>query len=176
MSPERKIQELFAGNPNWHGADWGQAIPEPPDWVAHVHDSGSAIGVSPMKCITHPDTMPPAWMVKWGCIDLDVKREGKRRWDYETEQDAHTAAVQSPDWCLNSFDIVSWIEVTKSHGRHVWVFAQEPVPAAVMRRALLVACMVAEVPPTEVNPKSEGFDDPSTLGKFMSPDVSRRTI
>lgn len=161
---------LFQGNTTHHGADWGESIASPPDWKAHF-DGSNPTGVYPMYTKDHghfTDDGEPVldWIVRWGCVDLDVKRDGKRRWDYETEDDAHIAACNLLT-ALNVCAITGHIEVTKSHGRHVWVFAEVPVPAATMRRALLVACQIADVPPTEVNPKAEGFDDPETVGNYV---------
>ena len=64
----------------------------------------------------------------------------------------------------------------------MWVFAREWVPAATMRRALLVACNLVDVPPSEVNPKNESFDSPDTLGNYVrlpypgSAEVGDRTV
>lgn len=162
-SEQQDFVRLFEGNRHAHGADWGQSVPEPPDWTAHF-DGTEPTGIYPMY-YNHSEGLPDEWMVRWGCVDLDVKRDGKRRWDYEDEDDAHTAALN----LVNALKVAgtrSFIEVTKSHGRHVWVFSQV-MPARTMRRGLLVACQLADVPPTEVNPKAEGFDDPDTLGNYV---------
>jgi len=143
------------------GCDRSMAIDH---WGGHFL-GGTPMGVYPMVPLQHPDE-PTEWLVKWGCVDLDVKREGKRRYDYDTEDEAHLAA-RNLHSVLQHAGVTSWTEVTRSHGRHVWVFMDDWVPAATMRRALLVACDVADVPPTEVNPKSEGFDDPETLGNYV---------
>jgi hypothetical protein len=49
--------------------------------------------------------------------------------------------------------IVSYVERSRSKGYHVWVFAEDRVPAEDMRRALLVVHQVADYPAREVNPK-----------------------
>jgi len=54
--------------------------------------------------------------------------------------------------------VQSWIERSRSKGYHVWVFAETPVLAILMRQMLIVACHVAEVPTTEVNPKQTTLD------------------
>ena len=158
-----KFCSLFEGRTDAYGTDEGGCVRSPLEgydyWGAHWHGS-RPLGVYPL---VHADD---GWVVRWGAVDLDVKREGKSRYDYETEADAEQAA-----WnlvlVLREFGVVSWCEVTKSHGRHVWVFAEDWVSASTMRRALLVACQVAGVPPTEVNPKSERFDDPRMLGNYV---------
>ena len=164
LGSDDRFIAMLSGNHDAHGADWGQSIMEPPDWEAHL-DGSNPTGVYPMWR-GGETTDGYNWHVRWGCVDLDVKRDGKSRWDYETEEDAHVAAVNLVR-VLDALEVTSWIEVTKSHGRHVWVFMDGQVYAQEMRRALLVACEIAGVPPTEVNPKSEGFDDPDTLGNYV---------
>jgi len=51
--------------------------------------------------------------------------------------------------------VTAWIERSRSKGYHVWVFSDKLVRAADMRRMLLLAHQVAEVPAREVNPKQE---------------------
>lgn len=82
--------------------------------------------------------------VKWGCSDIDLA---------EDQELALTLAVNLRAG-LEALSIQGWIERTKGKGFHVWVFADEWVPAVVMRRAFLVAHQIAGVAPTEVNPKS----------------------
>lgn len=169
---------LFEGSKKAFGTENGGSVPTTPEdwpelWLNHLHGS-TPIGVYPMVenvSFTSPEgSEEPGevicdWGVRWGCIDLDVKREGKRRYDYETEDEAHVAAI---NLCavLTQLGIVGWIEVTRSRGRHVWVFSKAFVRARTMRRALLVACEVAGVPPTEVNPKSETLA-PGQLGNYV---------
>lgn len=160
---------LFAGREDAHGLDGGGCSRVPPDYAAHLRD-GPGIGIYPMV----PRLSPPdgsgvghlEWVVRFGCVDLDVQREGKRRWDYDTTEQGHVAAFNLKRAC-NALGMEAWVELTRSRGFHVWVFAEEWVPASWMRRALLVACQVADVPPTEVNPKSEGFAEPETLGNYV---------
>lgn len=154
---------LFAGRKDAYGTEEGGCAREPvttDHYAAHLRGK-RPFGIYPMV----PDD-DGNWMVKWGCIDLDVQAPHKRRWDYDTPADAYTAALNLYH-TLEAFGITSWIESTKSGGCHVWVFATAWVPAATMRRCLLVACNVADVPPTEVNPKNEQFDTPDTLGNYV---------
>jgi hypothetical protein len=158
----RQFAELFAGNQTAYGSEQGSCVHQSLMFDNYrMHLSGDErIGVYPM------DFLDGEWMVHWGCVDLDVKAEHKRRWDYETQDDAWVAA-RNLRTSLAVLEIDGWIESTKSGGYHVWVFASEWVPAALMRRTLLVACGLADVPPTEVNPKSEGFSDTSSLGNYV---------
>lgn len=169
---------LFEGSKKAFGTENGGSAPTtnedwPKLWHHHLHGE-RPIGVYPMvenvtfsspEGAEEPDQIVFDWGVRWGCIDLDVKREGKRRYDYETEEEAHVAAI---NLCavLTQLGIDGWIEVTRSRGRHVWVFSKAFVRARTMRRALLVACEVAGVPPTEVNPKSEALA-PGQLGNYV---------
>jgi len=174
-----RFAELFEGNTQAYGTEEGGCVRIPGGdahvlawesaWHNHL-EGGVPIGVYPMVCndngLRHGiDIIDPQWLVKWGCVDLDVKREGKRRYDYETEADAHQAALNLHK-ALSYLGIDGWIEITRSRGRHVWVFADGWVPAATVRRALLVACQVADVPPTEVNPKAETLPEGS-LGNYV---------
>ena len=154
--------ELFQGRRTARGTEDGGCVREPvpiESFIKHL-DGHQGLGIYPMEMRDNE------WVVRWGCVDLDVKAPHKRRWDYETSEDAWVAALNLQS-VLDALDITAWIENTKSGGFHVWIFAGSWVPAAVMRRCLLVACSVADVPPTEVNPKNEGFDSPDTLGNYV---------
>lgn len=105
------------------------------------------------------------WYVRWGCVDFDIRSGKKPSGDYLTEHGCHAAAVALVV-ALQHVSVTGWIEVTRTRGRHVWVFADSWVPAATMRRALLVACGVAGVPTREVNPKQEKLDVDS-LGNYV---------
>lgn len=174
----RDFATLFEGRTDAYGMEWGGC--ERPQfhgadphayWLERVraHLAGEPVGVYPMvpqHPWGHPEWGLDGWDVKWGCVDLDVKAPGKRRWDYETEADAHVAAGNLVA-ALRALGITGWIERTRSYGRHVWAFASGWTPAADMRRTLLVACKLADVPPTEVNPKSERFESPQSLGNYV---------
>lgn len=152
---------LFRGRNDAYGTDEGGSVRAAPDWEAHL-DGRRPMGIYPLVY----DKLDQQWVVWWTCIDLDVKRPGKNRWDYETEDDAAVAA-QNLALTLQQFGLTPWVEVTRSRGRHVWAFFNGPCDATLARNAMLAACMVAEVPPTEVNPKSYGFDDEYTLGNYV---------
>lgn len=164
ISDERlsRFITLFGGNLFALGTEQGgcKRIPVTDD-AFHGHlDGGEPIGIYPMVYAND------SWVVRWGCVDLDVKADHKRRWDYDTPDDAWIAALNLRT-ALSLLHLEGWIESTKSGGFHVWVFAEDWVPAAHMRRALLVACSLVDVPPTEVNPKNEQFEDPTTLGNYV---------
>lgn len=79
------------------------------------------------------------WYCVWGCTDIDVD-------DLDAARNLQTAfAVKN---------IKAWVEKTRK-GYHVWVFADELVPAPVMRRAFLAAHKAIDYPAKEVNPKQE---------------------
>ncbi len=146
IDDDRLFIDLFEGNDEAYGSNEGGCVRFAPPWQDHLMGQ-TPMGVYPL---IHD-------RVKWGCVDLDVKSEKKPSGDYASEKDAHTAA-RNLYLVLEALGITAWIERTRSAGRHVWVFADEWVLAACMRRALLVACGLAEVSVREVNPKQEtGF-------------------
>src|SRR5215207_10813970 len=77
---------------------------------------------------------------RWGCIDIDKD-------DMRLATDVHSV------WSHHG--IQSWIEVSRSKGYHVWTFANDWVPATVMRNAGLWVAEVAELGKVEVNPKND---------------------
>jgi hypothetical protein len=178
----RAFADLFEGRQDAYGTETGGCLRTPngtPSWLQiveeHLDPAHENFGVYPLTPNTlpeHPDVIDRKlvehypWIVKWGCVDLDVKAPGKTRYDFETTSEAMLAA-RNLVAVLDHFGITGWIEQTKSGGMHVWVFAADWVPAGTMRRALLFACQIGEVPTTEVNPKSEGEDDPSFLGNYV---------
>lgn len=112
------------------------------------------------------DPTDQGWYVRWGCVDLDVKAPGKRRYDFDTQIGAWNAAMNL--WSTaNAWGVKMWPEITKSGGMHVWCFAEDWVTASTMRRALLFFCEESGTPSTEVNPKNEGFASPDQLGNFV---------
>lgn len=160
-----EFARLFLGNRFAYGGDAGKAIRcQPNEWftaVASHLEGGSAVGVYPMFYDSGQ------WFCRWGCVDFDIKSEGHEKFDYETEQEAHVAALNLVK-VLEAFGIAGWIERTRSHGRHVWVFANQACVAADMRHALLVATDIAGVSQREVNPKSDGSNlTPDQLGNYV---------
>ena len=86
--------------------------------------------------------------VKWGCSDIDVD-------DIDSARNLQTA--------LHVKGIPSFVEKTRK-GFHVWVFANDWVSGAVMRRAFLSAHEAIGLPPREVNPKQE---ETTGLGNYV---------
>lgn len=176
MSDVERFAELFEGRRDAYGTEEGgcyRPSDNVPNWEGYcqAHLVGALpMGVYPMvptnvvgDCEGPPPTL---WRVKWGCVDLDIKAPGKSRYDFVSGMEAMVAGVNLVT-ALHALSLTGHIERTRSGGIHVWVFSAGWVQAATMRRALLVACSVAGVPTTEVNPKSEGFDDPDTLGNYV---------
>jgi hypothetical protein len=154
-----QFADLFEGRKDAYGLDEGKCwrpIEGQGKWLnvvlAHL-DGAMPIGVYPVANVQ--------WC-RWGCVDLD---QGKPGAPYTQEAEAQKAAVALLD-ALDALGIRGWNEVTRSGGRHVWVFAETWVPAATMRRALLVACEVAEVSTKEVNPKQEMLAE-GQLGNYV---------
>lgn len=143
----------FEGRHDVRGADDdgnghpGPVASDPTTWrqAMHSHLYGRmGIGVYPIQ----DDE------VLWGCVDFD---DG----EIASQEHAYNLTV-----VLAEYEITAWIERSRSKGYHVWCFAPEWVPAKLMRRALLAACQIAEVPNREVNPKSEHLD-PDEYGNFV---------
>jgi hypothetical protein len=155
MSLTTRFQSLFDGRDDAWGADSGGAMRGEPDFASHLF-GGAPIGIYPVRGDN---------TCAWGCVDLDVRSPGHKSYDYESTEDALDAAADLIQ-VLEYSDIQAWAEITRSGGVHVWVFAQEWMDAAVMRRALLVACNVGRVPTTEVNPKQETLAD-GQLGNYV---------
>jgi hypothetical protein len=82
-------------------------------------------------------------MVKWGCTDIDVEDLPMAR------------GLQD---MLEFMGITAHVERSRSKGYHVWVFASDWVPAADMRRTLLLAHERSSTPIVEVNPKQENLE------------------
>ena len=171
-----RFAKLFSGSLVAYGADYGGCVPldwpaEDIPWAQHLGGE-KAIGIYPLRrdlgglSAVLDANYRNTWSTRWGCVDLDVKAPHKTRYDFETEQAADEAATRLVRVLGSGFGVAGWIEHTKSNGRHVWVFADGWVPAAIMRRALLVACEVAEVPTTEVNPKQETLAE-GQLGNYV---------
>lgn len=127
---------LFRGRGDVYGHEEGRCVKEPltPELFRQHLNGVQAIGVYPMVPIGS------VHHVVWGCSDIDI------------EDLAGARKIQS---ALSAAKVVSFVERSRSKGYHVWVFAEEVVPASDMRRMLLCAHQVAEYPAREVNPKQE---------------------
>lgn len=125
---------LFRGRGDVYGSNEGGCVKQSlSETVLQGHFNGEPIGIYPMMNRLND------WFVSWGCVDFDTA-------------DAEQHATRLHD-CLMDAGVVAWIERSRSKGYHIWVFASAPVSAVQMRHMLMAACMVAEVPTTEVNPK-----------------------
>lgn len=86
--------------------------------------------------------------VMWGCTDIDVD-------EIDLALNLKTA--------FEIKGIQSFVEKTR-RGYHVWVFANDWIPAPIMRRAFLAAHEAVRIPPKEVNPKQE---EATGLGNYV---------
>ena len=155
----------FAGREDAFGTEEGGCwrVPEDENWNALIEwhlDSAeqywSPLGAYPIN--EHGQT-------RWGCIDLDLHTPTKPSGDYATPDQAHQAALTLTH-VLDHYSIPSYIERTRSDGRHVWVFAASWLDPSIMRRALRVACKIAGAPDREVNPKQETLKE-GQLGNYV---------
>ncbi len=164
----RQFMDLFTGRTDAFGTDAGGCWRMQEGYGAKEITQtylDHLLGVTPMG--VYPMTyFWGSWQVKWGCVDLDVEKPGKHRYDFKHSWQAHAAAVNL-QYSLQLMGLPSSIERTRSNGRHVWLFMADYVLAADMRRALLVACKVANVPPSEVNPKNEELESEEQLGNYV---------
>lgn len=127
---------LFRGRGDVYGHEEGRCVKEAltyGEFYNHLNGD-NPIGVYPM--VPHYGQ----YYVVWGCCDID----------YESYDAAHK--IQQ---ALDTVGVTAWIERSRSKGYHVWVFADTLVLASDMRRMLLLAHQVADVPAREVNPKQE---------------------
>lgn len=133
MSDIDDFVTLFRGRGDCYGSDEGGCVRKPLErqtFVDHL-EGRSGIGVYPAV----PSSTP---FCVWGCSDIDVEDLPSARLLQRT---------------LKTAGVMSWVERSRSKGYHVWVFAQDRVPAEDMRRMLLAAHQVADYPAREVNPK-----------------------
>ena len=102
------------------------------------------------------------WMVNWGAVDLD---------DGDIS-DVHANNLQK---LLTKMGIVSWKEPSRSKGYHVWVYLQAPMAASLVRKALIGACRIVDVPVREVYPKQESLETDSIGNCLRLPYPGGRT-
>lgn len=146
--------ELFQGRTDAYGTWEGGKTPnltDEPTWPLVEHlTTGPYIGV---YCTTDDNH------TRWGCIDIDGK-------DFQHNWDEMWGTANLLCDALEHVEVKGWTERT-TNGIHVWVFAEQPVPAAVMRRALLVTCQVIDYQPKEVNPKQETLNPDKPFGNYV---------
>lgn len=135
------FMDLFKGRSDAYGTWSGGSIRSEVNYSSFArHLNGEElIGIYPL---TSEST------VRWGCSDIDVD-------DLDAARNLQTAFKMK--------DVASYVEKTVK-GYHVWVFADDWVPAAVMRRAFLSAHQVIGLAPKEVNPKQE---EATGLGNYV---------
>lgn len=139
-----RFANLFAGRTDAYGSNDGGCVRLPvtrATWERHLAGV-EPIGIYPLVNGWDADgRFGVQAEVKWGCSDIDVD-------DLTAATNLHRA--------LKVLGLTSWVERSRSKGYHVWVFADEWVPAQDMRNALLLAHQLIELPPKEVNPKQTG--------------------
>lgn len=135
------FMDLFRGRSDAYGTWSGGSVRSEVNYSSFArHLNGEElIGIYPL---TSEST------VRWGCSDIDVD-------DLDAARNLQTAFKMK--------DVASYVEKTVK-GYHVWVFADDWVPAAVMRRAFLSAHQVIGLAPKEVNPKQE---EATGLGNYV---------
>ena len=139
--PIETFYDLFRGRTDAYGTWEGGCVRTPIHIEAfkrHLYGE-ELIGIYPL---TDEST------VRWGCSDIDVD-------DYDSAYNLSIA--------FKVKGVPSFIEKTR-RGYHIWVFADDWVPAPIMRRAFLAAHEAVQVPAKEVNPKQE---DASGLGNYV---------
>lgn len=139
--PIEVFYDLFRGRSDAYGTWEGGSIRQPlgiEGFKRHLYGE-ELIGVYPL---TDGST------VRWGCSDIDVD-------DIDSARNLQTAFMVK--------GVHSFVEKTR-RGFHVWVFANDWVPAPIMRRAFLSAHEVIGLPAKEVNPKQE---EASGLGNYV---------
>lgn len=142
-----KFIDIFSGRQDAYGSDHGSAIWRAPtydDYVRHL-EGVEGMGIYPVL----PTDQGPK--VIWGCCDIDTG-------DW---QEAYMLAV-----ALSGMGLKPHIERSRSKGWHIWVFADDWVPAATMRRCLKVAYAAIDLPAKEANPKSENLRS-DQLGNYV---------
>ena len=150
-----KMLHLFGGRMDAWGQDWvdlegdvrGRAVhgPVTADLINDHLEGRQGVGIYPMWYQNEK------WWVKWGCCDIDTGD-----WN-----EAYGLAV-----ALRSMGFTPFIERSRSKGWHVWVFADGPVEAYKMRRALKVAYAACDLQAREANPKAEELR-PDQLGNYV---------
>jgi putative DNA primase/helicase len=146
-----RLFHLYEGNENSHGQcdvigfkDNGKAIanvkthrtPATPElWARHICGT-YGLGVVPLHQDGH---------CSWGCVDID---------DYQTDPATIAARVAA-------LRIPALVTVSRSGGKHIFLFARVPVHAAQMRQRLAEAAKALEYPDAECFPKQS---DPTECG------------
>jgi hypothetical protein len=140
-----KFASVFAGRTDAYGDDAGFCVHEEVTFVnywAHLWDAGP-IGIY---------NVADGNVVRWGAIDIDYD-------DIQEAWNVHDL--------LKSVGVNSWVERSRSKGYHVWTFVDDWIPAATMRRALLVVRDFLKIKAREVYPKQEELTPDKPLGNWL---------
>ena len=162
---------LFRGYPEAYGTNAGGCKWEKPHFKFHLFgtEEDQMIGTYPMvydplckldmrgplahgEDRKYKDMQPDMWHCIWGAIDID---EGEASLDY----------AMNAQTILRAMDIPSWVELSRSKGCHVWVFAEEWVVAKTMRKVLKAVMQLGKIPYDAVYPKQDSLDGP--VGNYM---------
>ena len=141
LDPIEVFSTVFAGRIDAYGGWEGISVPKPVTYKTygnHLYGQ-ELIGIYPLR----DDST-----VRWGCSDIDVD-------DIDAARNLQTAFMVK--------GVRSYVEKTR-RGYHVWVFADDWIPAPIMRRAFIAAHEVIGYPAKEVNPKQE---EASGLGNYV---------
>jgi hypothetical protein len=157
MHEQTKWSSLFDGRHDAIGTDTGGCIHvDEADWETYMgyHFAvDHAVGVYPLTA---------QHTVKWGCADFD---QGKPGAQYANEQDAQNAA-QLLQRVFARLNITTWTERSRSGGHHLWLFAEQFVPARTMRHAFIAAHQIVGMSWREINPKSVELK-PGQVGNYV---------
>lgn len=140
-NPASQMWELFQGEPNAYGSDEGKCVYGDAYQAVERHCfKGIPCGIYPIVLDPEDGGNEPMPLVHWGCSDIDNGSLADAR------------LLAKTLWMM---DLYPFVELSRSKGYHVWIFAQDWVPAAWMRRTFLKAHEACGIPPKEVNPKQE---------------------
>jgi hypothetical protein len=150
LTAQEKFADLFHGRLDAYGTDEGgcEKVVEGyteagwskvGEYLRRI--DGHLQGTKPMGVYPLQDDLT----VWWGCTDLD---NGEA--DLEHALNLRTL--------LEAGGVNAWVERSRSKGFHVWTFASQPIPADIMRNALLAAHQRLGIPAKEVNPKQVSME------------------
>ena len=145
-----RFEELFRGRWDVYGRadDRPCVMHRPVDralYRNHISDPEHPIGIFPLL---------DNGTVCWGCTDLDTG-------------ELALGQAFTLQRVLQHLGITSWVEISRSKGAHLWVFAEHSVPAQTMRNALLAAHQIADIRATEVNPKQTAVTADKPYGNWV---------
>lgn len=161
-----RLALLYAGRTDLWGAEHGEQIKRPLtpyDWEAHVYGQGS-VGVYPLVQARDDGDVPiDKWYVKWFGVDID---EG---------DDISIVIARNLQKASRQLGLLSFIEISKSKGCHLLLFAQDWVPAVDARKAMQVVCQVVDYTPKEIYPKQTELAD-GQAGNYLNAAYSRKWV